>query len=127
MVIASALRRCGLAAVLHGLFALAGCGECVFEMEVTGVVVDAEGEPMAGVEVRSCLGQGCAIAEDDDACVRSITDEEGRFTLEVPQCRLEPHKCELRPLLLGREGCSEESARVEPAAEERVITFRCDP
>ena len=26
------------------------------------VVVDAEGEPMAGVEVRSCLGQGCANA-----------------------------------------------------------------
>lgn len=47
MVIVSALRRCGLGAVLHGLFALAGCGECVFEMEVTAVVVDAEGEPRA--------------------------------------------------------------------------------
>ena len=113
---------------LLGLAWLGGCGECVFEVEVTAVVVDAEGEPMPGVEVRSCLGQGCAIAEDDDACVRSITDEEGRFTLEVPQCRPEPRECELRPLLLGREGCREESARIEPmAGEERVITFSCDP
>ncbi len=66
MVLAPALRRCGLVAVLPSLAWLGGCGECVFEMEVTAVVGDAEGEAMPGVEVRSCLGEGCAIADDHD-------------------------------------------------------------
>jgi len=112
---------------LCALFAVGGCGECVFEIEVTAVIVDGDGEPMAGVEVRSCLGERCAIADGDDACVRTVTDEEGRFTLEVQQCRPEPFQCELRPLLLAREGCPGGSAQVEMAVdEEQVITFPCD-
>ncbi len=104
-----------------------GCGECVFEAVVSAQVIDADGDPLADVEVRTCLGERCAVAEGDDNCVSTITDADGRFTLEIPQCRPEPFKCELRPLLLEAMGCEQTTARVDMASEtDQVLTYECE-
>jgi len=129
----SSFRRSGSALCVSLLcvgIAVSGCGECVFEIEVTATVVDRNGDPLADVEVTTCLGERCAVGEGDDGCVRAVTDGEGSFTLEVPQCRPEPFQCELRPLLLEMEGCPVEVHRLEQLSSEerlaRVLTYACD-
>ncbi|MCB9702378.1 MAG: carboxypeptidase regulatory-like domain-containing protein [Myxococcales bacterium] len=115
--------------VLGVLMALAagGCGECVFEVQVDGSVVDPGGAPLAGVEVSVCQGERCASSEADDACVSVVTDAAGRFTLEVPQCRPEPFQCELRPLVLRREGCEDAVVRVGMEDEVQVVEYTACP
>jgi hypothetical protein len=105
---------------------LAGCGECVFDVEVTAVIIDADGDPVADARVRACTGERCVVGEADSACVEALTDADGRFTLEIPQCRPEPYQCELRPLLVEAEGCAEETVRVEMAADDgQTIALAC--
>lgn len=103
------------------------CGECVFEVEVSAQVVDADGDPLADVEVTTCVGERCAVQEGDDSCISTITDADGRFTLEIQQCRPEPFKCELRPLLLEVEGCAQTSTQVDMVSEtDQVLTYVCE-
>ncbi|HFE44089.1 MAG TPA: carboxypeptidase regulatory-like domain-containing protein, partial [Nannocystis exedens] len=64
-------------------------GECVFEAVLNAQVVDVNGDALADVLVRTCQGERCAVAEADDNCVSTITDSDGRFSFEIPQCRLE--------------------------------------
>ncbi|MEZ4241289.1 MAG: hypothetical protein R3F59_35055 [Myxococcota bacterium] len=67
---------------------VAGCGECVFDEDVTGVVT-VDGAVMAGVQVKACQGEGCE-AGDERVCAATTTAEDGSFALTVPMCRPAP-------------------------------------
>ncbi len=98
----------------------------MFEAVVSAQVVDGNGDPLADVEITTCLGERCAVAEGDDNCVSTTTDTDGRLSLEVSQCRPAANECELRPLLLEAIGCGQTSARIDMALEtEQVLIYVC--
>ena len=94
---------------------LAGCGDCAAsDAEIHGVVLDEDGRPLDGVEVTTCAhADNCTkVSDGDSRCTTVRTDPAGRFTLLVTSCRPAPFECELRPLLLEREGCDRAVVRV---------------
>jgi hypothetical protein len=94
------------------LAAAPGCGECSFEEVVSGTIRDAAtGAPLEGVKVEACHGDRCAASPSDEPCASTVTDAEGRFTLDVPQCRPHARECGLRPLVITRDGCDALTAR----------------
>ncbi len=112
--------------VAHCLLALAflvpaGCGECHFDFQVEGSVLDENGKPLAGVEVSVCNGDRCEVDESDDLCISVVTDADGRFSLEALGCRPKAFECELRPMLLNREGCDQAIARVDSYGKAGVM------
>ncbi len=81
-----------------------GCGECVFDEDVTATVLGEDAAPLEGVTARTCFGERCDVGSDDDDCVEAITDAEGRFTLKVQMCRPSSGSCALRPIIFEKDG-----------------------
>ncbi len=112
----------GLGLVLLG----PGCGECTFTREVTGRVVDADGEPVAGAEITSCeSGNRCEADDDDLVCSSTKSGADGAFTLVVRMCRPAPGQCELRPLLITAKDCEplvEQPAGLGEDAQDYALT-----
>lgn len=111
-----------LTTVLAGASA---CGECSFEETISGIVRDATtGAPFEGVVVEVCYGDRCTASPHDQPCASTPTDADGRFTLDVPMCRPRPGQCELRPLVIIKEGC--DTVTVQPErGQEAVIELEC--
>lgn len=70
--------RCGIAAVVLGLFPMAARAQ--EEIKVSGRVVDAVGKPVAGVEVATLWNAG---KEKMTPFKGAVTDRAGRFTLAL--------------------------------------------
>jgi hypothetical protein len=108
-------RRALVVLLATSLLGFVGCGECVFEQQLAGVVNDDDGAPLEGVVITTCAGERCERSSDDSPCTSATSDAEGRFSLEVAQCRPAAFQCELRPVILEREGC-------DPLVEQLALT-----
>ena len=103
-----------------------GCGECVFSQELTGVVVDQDGNPLSGAELTTCHGEQCAHdPASDDGCVSSTTSADGRFSLEVGQCRPAAFQCELRPVEVTHADCETVVEQLPLTTEDVELTLDC--
>ena len=93
-----------LAGVLTA-FILSGCGECVFDEQVRGIVRDSSGAPIAGATVTTCDdGNRCDLG--GTACRSVVTASDGSFELSVEQCSPSLNQCELRPIAIAMDGCT---------------------
>ncbi len=84
-------------------YGLAGCGECVFTQTVEGTIL-AGSRPVENARVSTCDAPRCGWSEE--GCVDVSTDAEGRFQIEVPQCRPGPARCALAPIRVEADGCT---------------------
>ena len=98
---------------------LSSCGECVFEQQVQGTVVDQDGVPIPGAELRTCTGEDCIASQLDKPCTQAISDAQGAFSLEVPMCRPVGGQCELRPILVTAADCLD--AQIQTALDPGLL------
>jgi len=86
-------------------FVESGCGECVFEEPVKGVVLDQNGKKVSGLTLTAC--KGCDknnISKQD--CISAKTDKGGRFSMMVPHCRPAGFQCSTWPITLTHDKCT---------------------
>ena len=125
----SRARRLSFVALLSSLAlppALGGCGECVFDQRLQGVVVDQAHQPVAGAELTTCFGERCDHdPASDTGCTSTTTDASGRFSLVVAQCRPAPFECELRPVSIARAGCETAVVQLGLTGDEVSLGIVC--
>ena len=106
--------------------ALGGCGECVFDQRLQGVVVDQSNQPVVGAELTTCFGERCDHDPGNDTgCTGTTTDASGHFSLVVAQCRPAPFECELRPVTIARAGCDTTVVQLGLTGDEVTLGLVC--
>src|SRR5262245_2846286 len=105
---------------------LPACGECVFSEKLRGHVRDASGRGLAHARVATCSGDRCTSdPAKDSPCRSTMTNEHGAFELDVHQCRPAACECELRPVVVEREGCK--TATIQPVRQTPAeVTLDCN-